>query len=55
VPDISDYTRGYVVQCTECDDVVFGSGFYDVAESFADAHEEARGHHTDIVEVVPRG
>jgi hypothetical protein len=46
--------RGYDVSCAECaDPVLFHSLFYDVAERFADAHADARGHDTDIRERRP--
>jgi hypothetical protein len=49
-----EHHGGYVVGCTECaDDHLMHSSWYDVAERFADAHEDARGHHTTITEVVP--
>jgi hypothetical protein len=45
--------NGYVVQCPQCD--AEGGGFrflfYDVAERFAELHEDATGHETDIEEV----
>jgi hypothetical protein len=48
--------RGYVVTCKECgDDDLFHSLFYDVAERFAEAHEDARGHTTEVVEREPHG
>lgn len=45
---------GYVVTCAECGDGnLFHSLWYDVAERFADTHDDTRGHHTAVVEVVP--
>jgi len=45
---------GYVVKCETCDPD--GSGFrflfYDVAERFAEMHEDATGHDTDIEPVM---
>lgn len=46
--------RGYVVSCEQCEDPdLFHSLFYDVAERFAETHEDSRGHTTDITERKP--
>lgn len=51
-----DHRGGYLVACVECDDAaLFHSLWYDVAERFADTHEDTRGHHTTVVEVKPNG
>jgi hypothetical protein len=49
--DLPTHLRGYVVACQECEDpALFHSLFYDVAERFAESHEDARGHTTDVTE-----
>jgi hypothetical protein len=45
---------GYTVTCVQCDDPnLFHSLFYDVAERYADLHNDARGHDTEVVESDP--
>lgn len=49
-----NHRGGWHVACDECqDDNIFHSLWYDVAERFADTHEDKRGHHTTVVEVNP--
>ena len=44
-------SRGYVVACVQCkDEQIFTSTFYDVAERYADLHEDAHGHETEVRE-----
>lgn len=44
---------GWLVGCPDCDDDnLFHSLWYDVAERYADTHDDTRGHHTTISEVV---
>jgi hypothetical protein len=53
--DLPTHLRGYVVTCEQCEDPdLFHSLFYDVAERFAEQHEDSRGHTTDVVERRPR-
>jgi hypothetical protein len=44
--------RGYVVHCEQCGTDLYQAMFYDVAERFAELHEDAKGHDTEIEEVT---
>jgi hypothetical protein len=44
---------GYIVNCEQCGPDLFKALFYDVAERFADLHEDAKGHNTDVAERKP--
>lgn len=48
--------NGYVVRCSKCDPPD-GAGFRflfrDVAERFAELHEDTTGHQTEVEEVKP--
>ena len=50
----SNGARGFDVVCEQCNGAhggnVFHSMWYDVAERFADLHEDTHGHETSIVE-----
>lgn len=41
----------YLVHCEQCGPELYRSMFYDVAERFAELHEESTGHDTDVEEV----
>jgi hypothetical protein len=43
---------GYEVFCEHCGNI-YSSLFYDVAERFAELHEDSTGHETDIQERTP--
>lgn len=47
------HPRGYMVECPECAGGIFRSHWYDVAERYADVHDDTRGHHSEVVEVTP--
>jgi hypothetical protein len=48
---LPSHLRGYAVRCAACgDDELFVSLFYDVAERFAETHEDSRGHETEIID-----
>jgi len=49
----SNAGRGYDVTCEQCGPHLFHSMWYDVAERFADLHEDAKGHETSILESRP--
>jgi hypothetical protein len=41
---------GFVVSCLECRDVIYHTHWIDLAESFADRHEDAHGHTTEVLD-----
>jgi hypothetical protein len=47
--------KGYTVTCDQCGDPnLFSSLWRDVAERFAEQHENTRGHQCDVLEGMTR-